>query len=76
MCHPDEDESPCWFCEQNFHVDRDDNRMVEVFFEDGIVIKKMEVTVCTPCASRLLASTSHSQAKKGPSIIFKIDGIR
>ena len=70
------DSDPCWFCDQDFYVEEDDNRMVEVFFEDESgVIKKMEVAVCTPCASRLLASTDHSQAKKGPSIIFKIEGI-
>ena len=50
--------------------------MVEVFFEDESgLIKQMEVAVCTPCGSRLLASFEHPQAKRGPSIIFKIEGI-
>ena len=71
-----EDMSPCWFCNKNFHVDKNDDRKVEVFHEDESgLIKQTEVAVCTPCATRLLASTGHPQAKKGPSIIFKIAGV-
>lgn len=70
------DSDPCWFCDQDFYVEEDDNRMVEVFFEDESgLIKHMEVALCTPCGSRLLASFEHPQAKRGPSIIFKLEGI-
>ena len=69
------DSDPCWFCDQDFYVEEDDNRMVEVFFEDESgLIKQMEVALCTPCGKMLIATDGHPNAKAG-AVIFRLQGV-